>query len=129
MSSFWERFKTLRKERGYTQEKAADIFGTTKSSISRYEKNINIPKTPKLERIAEHFNVSIDYLLGKSKIRRKDPNWFEKLPPDLQELALEHNIDYLEVALEAKDKGWTPEAIREAMNLIEKYSPNNDNTG
>lgn len=64
MTTFGERLKELRKSKGYTQQQLADIFSLSKSSISRYEKNLQLPEASTLPRIAEFFGVSLDYLMG-----------------------------------------------------------------
>lgn len=48
MATFGERFKQLRKEKNLTQEKLAEMFYTKKSSISRYENNLQIPEFSKV---------------------------------------------------------------------------------
>jgi transcriptional regulator with XRE-family HTH domain len=69
MPTFSERFKALRKEKGLTQEKLAQHFYLNKSSISRYEKNQQMPETDALQSFADYFEVSIDYLLGRTDVR------------------------------------------------------------
>lgn len=69
MATFGERFKQLRMEKGLTQEKLAREFYIRKSSISKYENNIQLPEIDTLKRYAKYFDCSIDYLLGISDIR------------------------------------------------------------
>ena len=69
MATFGERFKELRIEKRLTQEKLADMFFTKKASISRYENNVNIPEIEALKKFADFFDVSIDYLLGRTDVR------------------------------------------------------------
>jgi len=69
MATFGERFKELRMEKGLTQDKLAQSFSINKSSISRYEKNAQIPENPALQAFADFFQVSMDYLLGRTDIR------------------------------------------------------------
>ena len=52
-----------------TQQELADLFNTGKASISHYESNRKIPDANNIERYAEFFNTSTDYILGKSDIR------------------------------------------------------------
>jgi transcriptional regulator with XRE-family HTH domain len=66
VATFGERFKELRKNKGYTQAALANILHLNKSSISRYEKDLQLPEASSLSRIAEFFEVSIDYLMGSS---------------------------------------------------------------
>lgn len=69
MATFGERFKQLRLEKRLTQEKLAEMFETKKASISRYENDVNIPEIETLKKFADFFNVSIDYILGRTEIR------------------------------------------------------------
>jgi len=70
MANFQQRVKELRKEKKLTQEQFADVFFLNKSSISRYEKGTQMPEADMLTRMAEYFDVSLDYLLGRSEHRK-----------------------------------------------------------
>lgn len=70
MATFSERFKQLRMERRLTQDSLAEIFFLNKSSISRYESGKQIPEPQTLQKFADFFEVSLDYLMGKSDIRK-----------------------------------------------------------
>ena len=69
MESFGERFKELRLEKKLTQQQLAEMFYTKKSSISRYENNIQVPEIESLKRYADFFDVTVDYLLCRNDIR------------------------------------------------------------
>lgn len=60
-----ERLKELRKESGITQKKLAYLINVAASTISDYERGVNIIATPFLYTICKKYNVSSDYLLGK----------------------------------------------------------------
>ena len=60
-----ERLKSLRKEKNLTQAKLAEILKSDNSTISKYEKGINIIATPFLYEICKKYHISADYLLGK----------------------------------------------------------------
>lgn len=64
-----ERLKELRLEMNLTQIELAKIFNTTHSTINRYEKGIHQPDTDTLNKLADFFNVSTDYLLNRTDIR------------------------------------------------------------
>ncbi|HBH0416362.1 helix-turn-helix domain-containing protein [Clostridioides difficile] len=68
MATFGERLKKLRTEKKITQQELATILNINKSSISRYEKDQQIPEIKLLETIADYFDISLDYLLGRSDI-------------------------------------------------------------
>lgn len=69
MTTFSERFKLLRTERRLTQDALAELFFLNKSSISRYESGKQVPEPQSLQKFADFFNVSLDYLMGKSDTR------------------------------------------------------------
>lgn len=66
MLKFSRRFKELRKSKNLTQDKVADIFGVTVRTIQFYEKGERYPDFNGLIRIADYFDVSLDYLVGRS---------------------------------------------------------------
>lgn len=66
MASFGDRLKELRKKSNLTQQELASKFYLNKSSISRYENGTQLPEHELLEKIADYFDVSIDYLLGRT---------------------------------------------------------------
>ena len=63
---FGKRLKELRLQNGLTQQKlAAKILIRHHSSIGAWEAGINMPGSDVLARIADLFDVSTDYLLGR----------------------------------------------------------------
>lgn len=63
---FGERMKQLRLLKKLTQEELAKKLNLSKSNISKYEANTVEPNLHTLRAIAELFDVSIDYLVGKT---------------------------------------------------------------
>ena len=60
--------KELRAQHSITQEQLAAAIGVERSSIGKYEGNQNvIPSVDVLKAIADYFNVTTDYLLGRSR--------------------------------------------------------------
>lgn len=64
---FPERIKYLRQTQGINQVQLAEKLGTTKQSISNWENDNIVPSIDMLERIADFFKVSTDYLLGREE--------------------------------------------------------------
>lgn len=65
-----ERIKSLRKEKGFTQEQLAEYLGlNAKSSIANYESGANSPSDEIKRKMCELFNCSMDYLMGKSEYK------------------------------------------------------------
>ncbi len=60
------RLKELRKERGLTQTEIAEGIGTGQSNIRRWEVGEVLPSSEFVIRLADFFEVSADYLLGRS---------------------------------------------------------------
>ena len=69
MSNLPERMKALRKSRGLKQEEAAELSGIAYMSYRRYETGIREPTASALWKIADFYDVSVDYLIGRSDIR------------------------------------------------------------
>ena len=69
MATFSERLKLLRNENRYTQGALADIFGLKLRGYQGYEYGKTYPTVPGLIQIAKFFDVSTDYLLGRSDRR------------------------------------------------------------
>ena len=64
------RIKQLRENRGLIQEILATELGITQQMLSKYERDVLCIKVDVLKRIAEYFNVTTDYLLGVSEVKR-----------------------------------------------------------
>ncbi len=60
------RLKELRKKKGISQLKLAMDLGMNQNSISRYENHEREADYSTLIAFADYFNVSIDYLLGRT---------------------------------------------------------------
>ncbi|MBE6588082.1 MAG: helix-turn-helix transcriptional regulator [Ruminococcaceae bacterium] len=63
------RLKELRKERGLSQIQVAIFCDITEKTYQNYELMTREPKLEILIRIADFYNVSIDYLVGRTDIR------------------------------------------------------------
>ena len=61
------RLKELRKKKGISQLKLATDLNTTQNTISRYETGEREPGIDELIKIADYFNVSVDYLIGRTE--------------------------------------------------------------
>ncbi len=81
-----QTLKELRKKNKITQEQLAQIIGVERSSIGKYESPTKpvIPSSDILMRMAEYFNVSIDYLMGREN---------ETLQPEKKQTKEEKDIE------------------------------------
>ena len=66
--SFGARLRALREEQGLYQKDLAEKLGLSQT-ISNYENNERFPDQKTLHKIADFFNVSIDFLLDRTDIR------------------------------------------------------------
>ena len=64
---FSERLLFLRTQSGMTQQQVADAIQTTLRQYQRFEKGEQKPGFDNLIRLADCFQVSLDYLMGRSK--------------------------------------------------------------
>ena len=71
MNKFRERLKKLREKEGTQPCVLAELCGISKNSILRYERDGVIPEIVSVVKIADHFNVSVDYLLGRTDVKAK----------------------------------------------------------
>ena len=59
-----EMLKQLRLSRKMTQQDVALFLGVDRSTYVKYERGTSDPPTATLVRLADYFNVSVDFLLG-----------------------------------------------------------------
>lgn len=71
MADFSSRMKGLRKEQKMTQQDLADTFSVRVRTYQGYEYGESYPEVAKLIAIADFFNVSLDYLVGRSDVRER----------------------------------------------------------
>ena len=66
MKKVADRLRTLREHGKLSQEKMAPLVGLKQSSINRYENNQSDPSSETLLRYADYFDVSLDYIFGRT---------------------------------------------------------------
>lgn len=66
MTVFSSRLQSIRIERGCSRKEIADLLKITPRAYQYYEEGKREPSYDKLVLLAQHFNVSADYLLGLS---------------------------------------------------------------
>ena len=65
MAVFGQRLRSLRKARGLTMEALSSRICTSPSSIGMYERGEREPSIDTLICMADYFNVTLDYLVGR----------------------------------------------------------------
>ena len=71
MMEHFERLKDLRLERKLSQADLAEVLGTTRQQIEKWELGIQMMGVDKYIKLAKYYNVSLDYLLGLTDEPRK----------------------------------------------------------
>ena len=64
------RIRQLREKRGLMQVRLATDLGITQQMLSKYERDVTLIKVDVLKKMAKYFNVTTDYLLGISDVKR-----------------------------------------------------------
>lgn len=64
-----ERLRELRKEKKETQAQVAQAVGLVEQHYQKFERGVNLPSLENAWKLADHFGVSIDYLVGRSEKR------------------------------------------------------------
>ncbi len=85
MSTFGKRLKKLREEKNLTQNQLAEQLSVNRDALAKWETDRAFPDLIMIKSIAEFFDISTDYLLGK------DDNSFEAQVVEL----LRNNKDLL----------------------------------
>jgi transcriptional regulator with XRE-family HTH domain len=78
MEMWNERLKLLRNEAQIYQYDLADKIGVSRYLICRWENAKSYPDPDSILKLCDYFNVSADYLLGRTNVRLPDPT--EPLP-------------------------------------------------
>lgn len=106
-----DKIQILRKEKGYSQEELAVIYGVSRQAISKWEADIALPEVEKIMILSNTFHVTTDVLLrdelelsGAKKVQTCGHNALKKHENELYEGALikesiedDSIIDYLSV--------------------------------
>ena len=69
-----KRIKNMRLEKGLSQQELGDLLGVTKVSICGYENGTRTPSLETFNLMAEVFNTTTDYLLGREIVIRSEDN-------------------------------------------------------
>lgn len=137
-TSFSAQLQKLRKERGATQEQLANHLGVSPQAVSKWE-NGSYPDGDLLPRIADFFDVSIDYLYGRAErdvpvvqqiinelqsLPRKDDNtheeYFDKVLEYIWAMQIagwRENRWYYDRNIPAADAGHTASSLTDKMGF------------
>jgi len=105
---FKDRLKELRLEKEMRQEDLAKKIGVSRHTITGYEIGKREPDLDKIIKLANFFDVSIDYLLGNTNIRE-----------------LNKNVDFIAVIDKAKKEKVTVNDIDNIIELLKNLRERN----
>ncbi|WP_409229437.1 helix-turn-helix domain-containing protein [Gudongella sp. SC589] len=113
---FGKRLRMLRREKDIVMTDLADALDLTQATLSKYENGKRIPNIEILQRFAKYFNVSSDYLLGKTDNREPYHEDAEDYIQELRDLVAKEGYDISDLSnQELADK------IIKAFKLDELY--------
>ena len=95
---FARRLRNLREQHGLSTRALGEIVGTSNATISRYETGKRDPDMVIAQKIASHFNVSVEYLCGEDIDTRTESliEMYSKLPEESKLDAIKY-ITYLSI--------------------------------
>lgn len=101
MTAIGKNIKKLRKSKNLTQEEFGKLFGIVKSTVSMYESGKSTPDDELKKKIANYFDVTLDYLMGVSNIKNpyKEENSLNYIKLDVKDLpeeAIKQIEEYIE---------------------------------
>lgn len=117
MAKFNEMLKYLRQRAGYSQQDLADLLKISKSTIGMYEQGRRNPDYETLEKIADIFNVDMNFLMG-GKTKESTPEYY--INPETAKLAQElfDNPDMRVLFDAARDS--EPKDLQMAADLLKR---------
>ena len=98
---FGDIFKMLRMEKNISQDKIAEELDVSQPLIAKWESHQSTPAPEMLDYIADYFDVSVDYLIGRSKYRN-----------------LEHDNSEIDNILFSKAKDLSDEDKKAVLGII-----------
>ncbi|GAA4277915.1 helix-turn-helix domain-containing protein [Aquimarina mytili] len=78
-TTFGNRLKNIRTEKGIKREELASLIGTSSAIIGRYERNERTPSIDIAMNIAQALNVSLDFLAGDTSVLVKDKEVLQRI--------------------------------------------------
>jgi len=126
--TFSDRLKELRKEKNLTQEELAKILGISRSTIAGYETERKEPDYETLKKIADFFNVSTDYLLGRTDIYNPADEITEAVSDDPELLEFWNSLKEREdlKLLFKQTKKLSPKDIKQIIRIIKAIEDEED---
>lgn len=125
MSALAKRIAELRKQKKLSQIKFAEKFGVGRSTIAMWETGDREPDVETIQKLADFFDTSTDYLLGR--IDEPHPLGYD---PDKVEAIFAHRRDDYMQELSEADQKQIEKILKEIAHLVaqrEKKKEDDDN--
>lgn len=124
------RIRELRKENKMTMKQLGEIIGVAESTISQYETGKREPDNEMLLRLAEHFGVTVDFLLGASAqketpsaLTKKDERDIErKLSETLNALGGQDSLMFDGEPMDDMTRELLETSIRNSLEMTKKIA-------
>lgn len=110
-----KRLMTIRKKKHKTQQETADYLGITRPAYTAYESGSRTPDHENLIKLADYFNTSVDYLLGRTDIESPGDTTVINTKGDFHF----YDTDGLQF-IARSDKNLSPEAYKKLQELAKK---------
>lgn len=112
---FYDQFYALCQDKGVIPAKVAESVGVNKSTMYMWKKQGTTPKYDTLQKLADYFGVSVDYLLGKTSNADRDGSIRVHVSPEQRE--------YGELMKKYADETITDAEMRRLSELQAKQPP------
>lgn len=120
----YKRFEKLLNENKITSYKVGKDTGIASATFSDWKNGRSVPKQDKLIKIAEYFDVSIDWLMGNSDTRKmiNTTKWDDETLEMMEEV---HKNPELRMLFKAT-KNLSPEDIKKTVEMIKIFKGGDD---
>lgn len=121
--SFSKRIKELRKEKGINQEELANKINKSESTVSSYELGRRTPDIETIRKLSKIFNVSVDYLVGESDLKRNpSPRIKQAIEDDPELLSFWEEIEKRESMkmMFKQTRNLSDEAIKDVVRFMKR---------
>ena len=110
ISILGNNIKYLREKNNLSQKELANILNIANSTLSQYESGDRVPSDDIKIKIADYFNVSLDYLLGRTS------------NPNKTLVSIEEEFEDPEIKILARSaRSLTPEQLKAVQAVIDSY--------
>lgn len=124
---FWQRFKQLMEEQNTSFYKISKKTGISEATFTQYKNNkFKTPQKETLNKLSEYFNVSVDFLLGKTDDRPvKNINIEETVEEKKEEYKQEKQAEIYNIYENLNDTN--KKILTDIGKIISIYQKKNDN--